>query len=231
METSLHRELKRLYAGEAGQVEFRLAGFRIDAVVDDELVEIQHGPLAAIRDKVRKLLATHRVRVVKPIVASKQLIVRSRSGGRVTRRRASPKHGQLLDVFDELIHFTNVFPHPRLTLEVPLVSVEEWRVPGHGRRRWRRPNDLVVEDQKLVAIEAQHCISTLADLVALVACPLPKPFHTGHLAEGLSVPRWLAQRIAYCLRHMGAASTVGKQRNSWLYDWTNDWTVVRPAAG
>lgn len=193
----------------------------------DELIEIQHGPLAAIRDKVRRLLTTHRVRVVKPIVVSKLLVVRGRKGGRVARRRASPKHGRPLDLFDELIHFTNVFPHPRLTLEVPLVAVEEWRSPGHGRRRWRRPNDLVVEDQKLVSIESQFRLATLADLVSLVACPLPTPFHTAHLAAGLDIPRWLAQRIAYCLRHMGAAATVGKHRNAWLYDWTEP----RPRAG
>jgi hypothetical protein len=227
METSLHRDLKRLYAGADARVEIRLAGYRIDAIVGNELVEIQHGPLAAIRDKVRRLLTTHDVRVVKPIVASKQLVVRSRRGGRVARRRASPKHGRLLDLFDELIHFTNLFPHPRLTLEVPMVAVEEWRYPGHGRRRWRRPNDLLVEDQKLVGIESQHRLSTLADLMALVACPLPTPFHTGDIATGLDIPRSLAQRIAYCLRQMGAAEAVGKQRNTWLYDWTEP----RPLAG
>ena len=43
METSLHRELKSLYAGEAAQTEVRLGRFRIDAVVGDELVEVQHG--------------------------------------------------------------------------------------------------------------------------------------------------------------------------------------------
>ena len=39
------------------------------------------------------------------------------------------------DLFDDLVHFTRVFPHRRLTLEVPLVDIEEWRYPGHGRRR------------------------------------------------------------------------------------------------
>ena len=38
---------------------------------------------------------------------------------------------------------------------------------------------------------------------------LPRPFHTGHLAEGLSVQRWIAQRMAYCLRHPGAIQQVG----------------------
>ena len=220
METSLHRELKRLYAGEAAQCEVRLSGYRIDAVADGELIEVQHGPLAAIRDKVRKLLAEHRVRVVKPIIARKQLVYRRRKGGRIARRRLSPKQGKLLDLFDELIHFTRVFPHPGLVLEVPLVEVEEWRYPGHGRRRWRRDGDYQVEDQKLIEIQSQLRLETIADLTALVSCPLPVPFHTAHLAAGLNIPRRSAQRIAYCLNRMGAWQQVGKAGNAWLYDLT-----------
>lgn len=221
METSLHRDLKRHYAGEAAQCEVRLSEFRIDAVVDGELIEVQLGPLATIRDKIRKLLETHRVRVVKPIVARKLLVYRKRKGGRIARRRLSPKRGQLLDVFDELVHFTRVFPHPRLALEVPLVEIEEWRHPGHGRRRWRRDGDFQVEDQKLVEIHSQHRLDTINDLAALAACPLPTPFHTAQLAAGLDIPRWSAQRIAYCLHRMGALQQVGKQRNARLYCWND----------
>jgi hypothetical protein len=219
METSLHRELKRLCAGDDAQLEVRLGKYRIDAVVGGELIEVQLGTLAAIRDKVRQLLASHRVRIVKPIVVSKRLIYHRRRGGRIVRRRNSSKHGGLLDLFDELIHFTSVFPHPRLTLDVVLVEVEEHRYPGHGRRRWRRANDFLVEDQKLLAIESQHRLQTAADLAALVNCPLPTPFHTGHLAAGLGIERFMAQRIAYCLRRTGAAEVVGKQRNAVLYRW------------
>jgi hypothetical protein len=219
METSLHRELKRLCAGADAQLEVRLGKFRIDAVADGELIEVQHGPLSAIRDKVRRLLESHRVRVVKPIVARKLLVYHRRRGGRVLRRRNSSKHCGLLDLFDELIHFTNVFPHPRLTLEVALVEIEEHRYPGHGRRRWRRPGDFLVEDQKLLAIGERHRIQTAAELAALAACALPTPFHTGHLATGLNISRIQAQRIAYCLRQTGATTIVGKQRNAWLYAW------------
>jgi hypothetical protein len=49
---------------------------------------------------------------------------------------------------------------------------------------------------------------------------LPRPFHTGHLAEGLGVERWIAQRMAYCLREMGAVQSVGKLRGAWLYEQT-----------
>ena len=59
METTLHRQLKALYAADASRQEVRLGGYRVDAVVDGRLVEIQQGSLAAIRDKVRCLLAEH----------------------------------------------------------------------------------------------------------------------------------------------------------------------------
>jgi hypothetical protein len=124
-----------------------------------------------------------------------------------------------LDLFDELVHFTNVFPHRGLTLEVLLVEVEEWRYPGHGRRRRWRENDHEVEDQRLVAIRSKHRLRTAADLTRLVRCPLPTPFHTGHLAHSLGVRRWSAQRIVYCLQRVGSLRLVGKEGNARLYQF------------
>lgn len=217
METSLHRQLKEQYAPEPAATEVRLGRYRIDAVAGNELIEIQHGSLAAIRDKIRALLKTHEVRVVKPIVARKMLIKRAAKGRRVASRRMSPKRGTILHLFQELVYFCRVFPHPNLTLEVPLVAVEEWRFPGHGRRRWRRPKDFQVEDQKLVAIEATYRFQRAHDLLQVLPISLPDPFHTRDLAEGLGVDRWLAQQIAYTLRETGAVQSVGKQGNAILY--------------
>lgn len=217
METSLHRELKRHYAGERAQVEVSIGRYRIDAVRDGRLIEIQHGSLAAIRDKIRHLVETHRVLVVKPIVAHKLIIKQDAPDGEVVSRRASPKRGRLLDIFEELVYFTRAFPHPRLALEIVLVDIEEWRYPGHGRRRrWRR-EDQVVADQKLVALGSSVQLRRAADLVKLVPATLPETFHTGHLAELAGIRRNEAQRIAYCLREMRAVAQVGKERNAIVY--------------
>ncbi len=217
METSLHRELKEIYADKDARLEVPLGSYRIDVVCDDELVEIQHGSLAAIRDKIQDLTRQHRVLVVKPIIASKKLIRQDRRAGRVLSRRMSPKRETILALFDELVYFTRAFPHPNLTLEAALVHVEEWRYPGHGRRRRRRENDYEVEDCKLVKMDKIHRFRTAADLIALLPGDLPKPFHTGHVAESMEIERWIAQRITYCLREMGAAKVVGKQGNALLY--------------
>jgi hypothetical protein len=219
METSLHRDLKRLYGGDDVRFEVALGAHRIDVVSGGRLIEIQCASLAAIRDKVRILLKDHRVVVVKPIVVQKTLVKRVKAGGPIAGRRLSPKRGTILELFDELVHFGRVFPHDRLTLEVPLIDIEEWRYPGHGRRRrWRR-DDFEVEDQKLVAVRETRRFKTAADLAQLVGCPLPQVFHTGHLAESLAIDRWIAQRIAYCLRQTGAVVEVGKQKNARLYEF------------
>jgi hypothetical protein len=218
METSLHRQLKERYAAGGALVEQRVGGYRIDVVRGKQLVEIQLSSLSAIRDKIAVLLKKHDVLVVKPIVARKHLIKRRKEGGKIVSRRRSPKQRTVLDVFEELVHFTRVFPHRRLTLEVLLVEVEEWRYPGHGRRRWRRDNDHLVEDMHLLAVHDVHEFRLATDLCRMLPSELPQPFHTGHLAERLAIPRWEAQRMAYCLRKTGAIAQVGKLRGAWLYE-------------
>ncbi|HEY2841599.1 MAG TPA: hypothetical protein VGJ26_20735 [Pirellulales bacterium] len=214
----MHRDLKTLYAGDGARTEVRVGRYRIDAMAGEELIEIQHGRLSALTPKLRELLAEHRVRVVKPIVREKLLLSRNRKGGKVVRQRRSPKRGSLLDMFDELVYFVRTFPHPRLSIEAVLVDVEEDRYPGHGRRRRYRKNDFVIEDQRLVAVHENFLLQSPQDLVRLMGCELPARFSTGDIARGLDRPRWLAQRVAYCLRETGAAVTVGKQRNAILYE-------------
>ncbi len=218
METSLHRQLKQHYSSATSQVEVRVGRYRIDVLDGDQCVEIQHASLAALRVKVGVLLKSHSVLIVKPIVLRRTLVQRARRNGRVLYRRLSPKRGSVLDLFDELVYFTRLFPHPRLTVEMPLVEIEEWRFPGHGRRRWRHQRDFQVEDQKLMHIHGVHRLATIEDLQDLIPATLPQPFHTGMLSKELGVPRKRAQRIAYCLRHMGGVETVGKQGNAWLYE-------------
>ena len=219
METSLHQDLKRLYGDENVQFEVELGAHRINVIAGGRLVEIQLGSLAAIRDKVRILVKDHHLVVVKPIIVQKLLVKRASKDGPVTQRRLSPKRGTILDLFNELVHFTRAFPHERLTLEAPLIDIEEWRYPGHGRRRrWRR-NDYQVEDQKLIAIHETYRFQTAADLARLITCRLSRRFDTGKLAESLGVHRSAAQRIAYCLRHIGAVREVGKQGNARLYQF------------
>ncbi|PQO36805.1 hypothetical protein C5Y96_06460 [Blastopirellula marina] len=217
METSLHKALKAHYAGKKAETEVRLGRYIIDAVARGQLIEVQWSGLAAIRDKIRELCDNHKVRVVKPIVARKKVVRRDKKGGQIVSARYSPKRCDVYSVFEELVHFTNVFPHENLTLEIPLVEIEEIRYPGHGKRRRKRENDFVVEDQTLTEIVSAHRFRKASDLLKLLPAGLPKQFHTGDVAAGLQRPRWIAQKMVYTLRKTGALGIVGKEGNAILY--------------
>lgn len=221
METTLHQQLKSLYAPGSAQTEVRLGSYRIDVVDREHLIEIQHASLAAIRSKIQALVQRHRVKVVKPVVERKYLVSLNRKNGRVQRRRLSPKRGMLLEIFDELTHFVPVYPHPNLILEVPILDIEEYRYPGHGRRRrWRR-DDYVVQDRKLLAWKETHEFRSGSDLRRLVDQRLATPFDTASLSAALQIHRSFAQRIAYCLVNTRAANRTGKRGNAWLYEFTD----------
>ena len=221
METTLHRELKRLYAGGDNGVEKSLAGYRIDAVADGRLIEVQVASLSAIRPKIRQLLQQHfDVTVVKPITARKQIVWRQRRGGREVSRRWSPHREGFREVFVELVYFVDIFPHPRLTLELLLTTEEEWRVPRRtcGRRR----RNYSVEDRRLLSIDDRRELRAGDDLLDLLPTAVKQltnsgPFTTQDLAAAADVPRWMAQKMAYCLRHLGVWEAIGKRQRAWLY--------------
>ncbi len=219
METSIHRQLKERYAATADATEVVVDGFRIDAVASDgELIEIQHASLAAMRRKTEQLLsvAEHRLRIVKPILARKRVTTVRGRRREVVRSRMSPLRGETLDIFLELVHFSTVFPRPRLILDVVLVEAEELR--EDRRRPTRRGKRYRSLDQRLVDIVDHVELATHQDLLELLPiAALPTPFDTAELAAALQRPRWFAQKVAYCLRTCGAARLAGKRRNSLLY--------------
>ncbi len=219
METSLHRQLKLMYASTAEKTEIGVLGFRIDAIGRrGELIEIQHASLGALREKTKRLLTeqTKRVRIVKPIVALKTIVTLDAPGGEVIRRRQSPKRGVLLDIFLDLVYFGTVFPHPKLTLEVVLIEAEETRVDrAQKSRRGKRYQTL---EQRLVGVHSRTELMNLKDLMSHLPMEnLAQPFDTAELAAALRRPRWFAQKVAYCLRQSGAAQLAGKRGRSQLY--------------
>ncbi len=217
METSLHQQLKRCYADNDGDTEVVMGRYRIDAVRGDELIEVQCASLSAIRDKCNDLLARHLLRVVKPVILRTRIAKANKSGGPVTSRRLSPKRGSVLDIFDELIYFIRVFPNPNLTLEVPLVHVEQLRVPAKKRRRrWHK--DYQVQDVKLEAIEETIELREPSQLLDLIGLPEEhETFNTLDIATATDRPRWVAQQMAYVLRKTGAIEPVSRDRSGIVY--------------
>lgn len=216
MENTLHHQLKELYREENSEIEVKLGRYRIDVVNGKRLVEIQRSGLSSIRRKIKHLCEEgYLVDVVKPVVARKRIIKLTRKNGRVSDSRWSPKRCDILAFFEELIYFTDVFPHPNLRMIVPLIAVEEVRYPGQGRKRWRRKSNFLVKDRKILEIHDSYEFSTVRHLQKLLP-KLPKQWGTLELSEALSIRRHEAQKIAYVLRKTGTAKEIGKRGNAIL---------------
>ncbi|XZE46401.1 hypothetical protein SH467x_001682 [Pirellulaceae bacterium SH467] len=220
METSLHRELKKLYAASPDAIEVAESNYRIDAIdAAGALVEIQHAGLGILRRKILSLLEDgHRVRIVKPWIERKTIETYDKKSGELLRKRKSPKSQRPIQFFGELIHFTQVFPHPRLSIEILSVQCIERRIdtPKRGRRKQYKSLDMM-----LALPPDPHSatpLRTTKDLWKLMGRPkLPKTFDTMELAQAIGEPRWLAQQIAYVLRRCGATEQHSKRGNAIVY--------------
>lgn len=218
METTLHQQLKHRYAEDPSQTEVAVGRYRIDAIRNGELIEVQCASLSAIRDKCQNLLQRHQLRVVKPLIMRTRIAKIKQQGGPITSRRMSPKHGCVLDVFDDLIYFTRVFPHPNLTIEVPLIHIEQLRAPAKKRRRRRWQKDYQVQDVKLESMEGSIELREPSDLLDLIQLPDEmSSFNTADLAKSIDRPRWHAQQIAYVLRNTGALDQTSRNRSGIVY--------------
>lgn len=192
-----------------------MAGFVIDLVRDDLLIEVQTRGFSSIRQKTADLLDLgHRVRIVHPIAVDRWIVKVDDAGGVLSRRR-SPRHGIPTDVFAELVSFPDLMAHPGLEIEV-LMTIEEELRRQTPDRSWRRRGWGVVE-RRLVEVVDTLLLGATEDLTDLLPDDLPETFTTADLADKLGRPRRAAQQVAYCLRNVGVITAVGKHGNAIVY--------------
>jgi hypothetical protein len=215
-EKSLHADLKAWYAQPDDRFEVPVDDFVIDIVRGDLLIEIQTGNFSSIKRKVRALVKAHPLRLVYPIPQDKWIVRLAKDGsGDVLGRRRSPKHGAFEHLFEELVRLPKLLTDPNFALEVLLTREEEVRFYD-GKRAWRR-HGWVIQERRLLDVVERRLFETAVDLLALLPPDLPEPWTTADLAAGIGQPRWLARKMAYCLRKMDAIEMVGKRGNAILY--------------
>ena len=217
MATTLHSQLKLHYVRNTDRHEITVGSFRIDAIDRwNRLIEIQCAPLASIRQKVSELCKSHRVLVVKPFSARKKIIRMASADGPISSVRSSPQRSTVLHIFEELVHFCDVFPHPKLLVDVLLTEQTEIRIPSNKRRSRHQ-----VLDRTLISVISRTRLSSPDDLWQLLDADLPERFSTADLALAAKIPRWLAQKAVYCFRRMNFLEVCGRSGNSMIYQRIN----------
>jgi hypothetical protein len=214
-EKPLHAALKEWYAGPEDKLEAPVDGFTVDILRGDLLIEIQTQNLSRLRRKLVQLTARHKVRVVYPIPCERWIVRKSRNGQRVLGRRKSPKRGGMESLFEELVGIAPLMAHPNFSLHVVGIQEEQIRHQDTGRS-WRRKG-WVIRERRLLQVVDQWLFETPRDMMRIIPAELPEPFTTKELSQVTDQPIWLAQKMAYCLRKMGAITAAGKRSRSILY--------------
>lgn len=215
-EKPLHASLKNWYAEPGDQFEVSVDGYVVDIVRGDLLIEIQTGNFASIKRKMHALSANHNLRLVYPVAREKWILRSARNNrGDIISRRRSPKRGALEQIFGELVSFPKLTAHPNFSIEVLFIHEEEVRRYERGSR-WRR-RAWVIKERRLLDVIDRMIIGESKDLLGFIPPDLAEPWTTQDLSEAIGQPRWLAQKIVYCLRETGIAKAIGKKGNAILY--------------
>jgi hypothetical protein len=211
-ESSLHAALKDFYTRPGDLQETWLDGYLVDVLRGEQVVEIQTGNFSAIKPKLLALLPDHPLLLVHPIAQEKWIV--RQEDERQTRRR-SPRRGRVEDIFYQLVRFPWLIEHPNLSLEIPLIQVEEiWRNDGRGS--WRRKG-WSIADRRLLAVLERRSFTTPADFRRLLPDGLAEPFTTRELATAAGITAGLGYKMVYCLRKMGLIQPCGKRGRTVLY--------------
>jgi hypothetical protein len=208
-ESPLHAAVKDYLAADGDRFEVDLDGFVVDIVRGDELIEIQTRNFASLGRKLDRLLDAHTVTLVHPIAARTVINRPDRNP------RRSPKKGSMYSLFDELVSIPTMLDHPRLTLEVLLI--EEAQERRHDPSLRRRRGGWRIVERKLEAVIEQRRFRSGSDLAALLPDDLPDTFTTADLAHDAGISRPLAQKMAYCLRHLGQIEAMDRRKDGIRY--------------
>jgi len=226
-ETSLHRDLKFTYTGEDGKTEVEIAGYVADGIsAKGEYIEIQTTNFAALREKVKKLTARSKLRIVYPAIISKYLEVFNADGKRQYRRKSN-RRGSPWDLFNALVYAPDLPLLPRVSIELVLVDASEQRVRD-GKGSWRRKG-LSIRDRQLIAVNESIPLEKLSDYRRFVPFRQNEDFTSTNLAEMTGISRMLAQKTLYVLTKMGIVSRIGRQRNAFIYRLAKLKRKKRPA--
>jgi len=197
------------------QIEVPYKGFIIDIKRDDLLIEIQTKSLGALKKKLNHLLDINRIRIVHPIIKTKEIIVLSPDDN-VLRKRQSPKRGDITDIFEELIYIPELFKHLNLELLLLMVSIQEIR-KDDGNGSWRR-HGISIINAKLKKVHEEHLLVDGIQLLKyLPQYIILNDFTTKDLSSAMNITLNRAQKICYCLSRMDLIESISKKGNLLVY--------------
>jgi hypothetical protein len=214
-ETSLHAAIKEKYVQPGDQVEKWLAGYIVDLLRGDLVIEIQTGNFINLKAKLANLLPFYQVRIVYPVPVERYIVRIDNKTGELISKRKSPKKTGDEDLFRELIYIVPFLTHENLSYDILNVK-DEVIYLNDGKGSWRR-NRWSIVDRKLIEIEKIIPLSNSFDLIRYLPTNIPDLFTTRDVWLATRLPMSLTRKMLYCFYQMGKLKRAGKSGKFWLY--------------
>jgi len=214
-ESDLHRALKFQYSGYDGITEAVIDGYICDAQTSaGEIIEIQTGSFSPLKQKVKFLTESGRVRIIHPIVVQKYIELYDKDGKFISRRK-SPRSGSVWDLFKALVYAPELPLLPRLTVELALVDIVEKRIDD-GSGSWRRKG-IRIAGRSLGVCRQSFVLQKPKDYYQFIPFKKKEPFTVRDLALAAEISASIARKTVYVLLKMGLLEKAGKQGNAIIY--------------
>jgi hypothetical protein len=213
-ESSLHRSLKSQYS-LGGFTEKAVGGYVCDGQAETgEFIEVQTGSFAPLKEKLRVLTKSDKVKVIYPIITQKTIELYDISGSLV-RRRKSPRKGSVWDLFKALVNAPQLPLLKNFSLELALVDVIEKRIDD-GSGSWRRKG-VRISDRVLSACHESLILNKPRDYSQFIPFKKTECFTVMDLAEKARIDVSLARKTLYVLSKIGLTERAGKRKKAFVY--------------
>lgn len=235
-ESTLHAQLKQLYAGSSGQLEVPVDSYICDCRTSyGEYIEIQIGNFGPLKYKLQSIAQNHKIKIVHPIICSRY--IETYSTDRVLlRKRRSPRKGNYWDVFKALVYGPELVLHKNITLELLFLDILETRRED-GNGSWRR-NGISLKDKRLLTIHNALPLTYPDDYQSFIPFTMEETFtirdfftrcnnmesQNRFISENsfpksvLDSPSYpIVQKAVYVLHRIKLLERIGKKGNFYLY--------------
>ncbi len=218
-EKTLHSVLKYYLEPCDDFHEVAVGRYVADIMRDGCITEIQTRGFNLLRGKLRAFLCEHPVTVVHPIAATREYYVIDSESGEISRKKKSPKKGNVYDAFPELYKIKMLLDSDDLYFHFILLDVTEYRCTAAKSRRNRK--GIARVDRIPVSVAEEVFIDGKADFKKLIPAGLPSPFTSKDFAKAIKRTRAHAQTALNVLSAVGAVERIGKDKNAYLYKITD----------
>lgn len=215
-EKTVHAVLKRFYEPDIAHQEIRIGNFVADIFRGEEIIEIQTRNFNSMRRKLDFFLERYPVTIVYPIPHTKWLYWIDEETGTITKKRKSPKTGNVYDAYYELYKIKPYLSHPNLHLCLVLLDVEEYRLLNGWSRNKKKGSTRY--DRIPVKLVEEFYIGNPTEYGCMIPENLPVPFTSRDFAVKGKISQQTANLALNILNSIDAVTRVGKRGNAYLYE-------------